>query len=281
MNLSTPDIELFYKLNGSLLAYANRELKILPAGIAPDQVRKQPVQQVARLRDACYEKPQIFEQYLAANPDRLPAEELAIVASWRLRITGDFYIVRHLKACAVFMNAKEPTHLYGVLGLIDPLEVVTRGAPLPLMVKATLLPFRDRIIYDGLMSTYRISFGPGIRSGMNSTYSRLKEREGIIEGLVGGDGLPLTRTSLTGKVPAKLAPDWRPAVDDIVAQTEKMRQTDTKLQGAAFSLLRAAASLAQATLQEQGAEDEATKRLKAVRTAMTKVEKLLYEEEYG
>lgn len=280
MNLSTPDIELFYKLNGSLLAFANRELKIVAAGIAPDQVRKQPVQQVAALRDSCYEKPQIFEQYLPANPDRLPAEELAIVASWRLRITGDFYIVRHLKAYTVFLSAKEPTRLYGVLGLIDPLEAVMRGAPLPLMVKATLLPFRDRIIYDGLLNTYRISFGGGIRRSINSTYSRIKEREGIIETLVGGDGLPLTRTSLTGKT-VKLAPDWRPAVDEIVSQADKMRQTDTKLQGAAFGLLRAAASLAQATLQEQGAEDEATKRLKSARTALTKVEKLLYEEEYG
>lgn len=74
--------------------------------------------------------------------------------------------------------------------------------------------------------------------------------------------------------------DWRPAVDEIVAQAEKMRQTDTKLQGAAFGLLRAAASLAQATLLEQGAEDEATKRMKAVRTALTKVERLLYEGEW-
>jgi len=70
-------------------------------------------------------------------------------------------------------------------------------------------------------------------------------------------------------------------VDGIVAQTEKMRQSDTKLQGAAFGLLRAAASLAQATLQEQDAEAEAeaARRLRSVRTAMTRLEKLLYEEE--
>jgi hypothetical protein len=59
-----------------------------------------------------------------------------------------------------------------------------------------------------------------------------------------------------------------------------MRQTDTRLQAAAFGLLRAAASLAQASLLEQGAEDEAAKRLKSVRTALTKIEKLLYEEEW-
>jgi hypothetical protein len=280
MNLSTPDIDLFYKLHGSLLAIANRGLKILPEGIAPDQVRKQPIQQVVKLRDACYDEPEILERYLAANPDQLPVDELALVASWRQRITGEFYIVRYLKTYAIFMSMKEPEHLYGVLGLIDPLEVVMGGAPVPIMVKATLLPFRDRIIYDGLVNPYRIYFGPGIRSSINATYSRLKEREGIIEGLIGPGGQPQLRTSLARKAPAKPAPDWQPAVDGIVAQTEKMRQTDTKLQGAAFGLLRAAASLDQATLQEQGAEDEAARRVKPVRTAITKIERLLNEENW-
>ncbi len=175
MNLPPADVDLFYKLHGSLLAFANRELKILPAGIAPDQVRKQPLQAVARLRDACYEQPAL---------------------------------------------------------------------------------------------------------NVNAIYSRLKEREGIIESLVGPGGQPQIRTSLARKAPAKPASDWRVAVDEILAQAEKMRRADTKLQGAAFGLLRAAASLAQATLLEQGAEDEATKRMKAVRAAVTKLEKLLYEDDW-
>lgn len=281
MNLTTTEIELFYKLHGSLLAYANRELEILPHDTPPELVRKQPLQQVAKLRDTCYDKPGILERYLAANPDRLSSDELAIVAGWRHRVSGEFYIVRHLKAYAVFMSAKEPTHLYGVWGLYDPLEVVMGGVPLPNLVKATLLPFRDCIIYDGILNPYSIFFGPGIRSSVNETYSRLKEREGIIEGLVGPDGQSQVRTSLARKAPATPAPNWRPAVDDIVAQTEKMRQTDTKLQGAAFGLLRASASLAQATLQEQDAEGEAARRMKSVRAAMTKIEKLLWDAEHG
>ena len=50
------------------MAYANRQLKILPEGIAPDQVRKQPIEKVAKLRDACYDRPEILERYLAAEP---------------------------------------------------------------------------------------------------------------------------------------------------------------------------------------------------------------------
>ena len=280
MNLPTPETDLYYKLQGSLLAFANRQLKILPEDTPPDQVRKQPVDQVVKLRDACYAKPAILGEYLATNPDRLPAAELLIVAGWRHLVAGDFYIMKYLKSYAVFMTAKDPTRLYGVFGLYDPIEVATRGAPLPVLVKAVLLPFRDRIIYDGLLNAYRISFGSGIRSSLNESYGRAKEREGIIEALIGPDGQAQLRTTLSRKASAKPAPDWRPAVDDIVAQAEKMRQTDTRLKGAAFGLLRAAASLAQASLLEQGADDEATRRLKSVRTALTKVEKMLYEHEW-
>lgn len=277
MNFDTVEIDLFYRLHGSLLAYANRQLKVLPQKVTPALIHRQPIQQVVELRDACYGEPELLEQYLAANPDHLPADEMALIASWRHRITGDFYIVRHLKAYAVFLSAEEHPHLYGVLGLYDPLKVIMNDAPLPIWVNATLLPFRDRIIYDGILRPYSIFFGSGFRSSISATFSRLKEREGIIEGLVGSDGRQLHRTSLARKAPARPAPDWRPAVNVIVAQTEKMRETDTRLQGAAFGLLRSAASLAQATLQEQDADNEAARRLKSVRTAMTRLEKLLYE----
>ncbi len=65
-------------------------------------------------------------------------------------------------------------------------------------------------------------------------------------------------------------------MDEIVAQTEKMRQANTKLQTAAFGLLRAAASLAQATLQQPEAGEEHVRRLKQVRTALTRLENQLY-----
>jgi len=280
MNLSPEDSQLFYKLHWSLLAYANQHLKIMPPVANFEEVGQRPVEQVAKLRDALHDHLDLLEQFVAENPPGFSPQELTIVASWRHRVRGDFYILRFLKPYAVFLSGQEPTHLYGVLGLFDPLEVVLHGAPLPLLVQATLLPFRDCIIYDGIMSFYSITFGGGIRGNLNETYNRLKEREGIIEQLVGPTGEPQIRTSLARKAPARPAPDWRPAIDEIVAQVEKMRQTDTKLQAAAFGLLRAAASLSQAALHERDAEAEAARHLRPARTALTKLERLLDEYRY-
>ncbi len=306
MNLSTEDTRLFYKLHWSLLAYANQHLKIMPPVANFEEIGKRPIEQVAQVRNALHDNLDLLERFLAENPAGFSPQELAIVASWRHCVRGDFYILRFLKPYAVFLSGKEPTHLYGVLGLFDPLEVMLRGAPLPVLVQATLLPFRDGIIYDGIMNFYSITFGGGIRGSLNENYNRLKEHEGIIEQLAGPTGEapilagnemyrgeapiltgnemhrgePQIRTSLARKAPPKPAPDWRPALDEIVAQVEKMRQTDTKLQGAAFGLLRAAASLAQATLHEKDAEAEAARHLRPVRTALTKLERLLDEYRY-
>jgi len=280
MNLSTEDTQLFYKLHWSLLAYANQHLKIMPPVASFEEIGQPPIEQVAQLRNALHDKLDLLEQFVAENPPGFSPQELAIIASWRHCVRGDFYILRYLKPYAVFLSGQEPTHLYGVLGLFDPIEMVTQNFPLPVLVKATLLPFRQHIIYDGILNFYSIFFGGGIRGDLNETYSRLKEREGIIEQLVGPTGEPQIRTSLARKALAKPAPDWRPAIDEIVAQVEKMRQTDTKLQGAAFGLLRAAASLAQATLHEKDAEAEAAGHLRPVRTALTRLERLLVEYRY-
>ncbi len=280
MNLTIEDVQLFYKLRSSLLAYANRQLKVLPPNIKAEEVTRQPRDQIGQLRDEMQNQPAILDQFLAENPARLPPDELTIVASWRYRVSGDFYIMRYLKAYTVFMSAGGGAHLYGVLGLYDPIEVVLGGAPLPVMANAILLPFKSQIIYDGIMSGYSISFGPGIRSSFSETYSRLKEQEGIIEQLVGPDGQPEIRTNLARRAPRKPAPDWRPALAEIVAQVDKMRPTDTKLQGAAISLLRAAAELAQAAFQAQGAKVESAAQLRTVRRAMAKLERMLGEWAY-
>jgi hypothetical protein len=50
----------------------------------------------------------------------------------------------------------------GVLALARPFEQVV-GPYLPVLVKGVLLPINRRIVYDGLLSSYRITFGPGIR----------------------------------------------------------------------------------------------------------------------
>ncbi len=277
MNISPEEAQLFFKLFFALLAYTNRQLQVFPDVSTPEAVRKVGSQKVVKIRDALYGHHKLFDQFVAENPDGFSPEELALVASWKHHLTGDFYLIRYLKKYAVFMSSGEPTYLYGVLGLYDPIENVVPPQALPILLKTTLLPFKGQIIYDGLVQSYSIMFGSGIRGDLNATYNRLKQKEGIVEQLVSPEGQKQTRTSLK---PAnqRPAPDWKPAIDEIVVRVDKMKRAETPEQSAALGLLRAAAHLAQASLAESSAVQT---KLKQVRRAVTRLENVLFEEDYG
>jgi len=280
MILTPEETALYYKVYWALLAHTNRHLNIIPDITAPDEMFLLSSSEKMEVRDALYEHPDLLEGFVAKNPDDLPPDELAIVASWRHRVGGDFYIVRYLKRYTVFMSTTEPEHLYGVLGLNDPIEEIFGGRSLPVWVKAVLLPFKGKIIYDGLLRGYNVYFGGGIRSSTKETYNRLKRREGIIEQLVGPDGKPEVRTSLDRRAPRKPPPDWKPMVDEIVAQADKIRRTATPVQGAAARLLRAAARMTQATLHQPEITEDHLKQLRQVRAALTRLENILHEDLY-
>lgn len=279
MILSREESRLYFNLHWALLAYANRCLHVLDRVDEKEDVPLVPADMRVKLRNALYDHSELLKEFIAENQERLTADELSIVAGWQYRVQDDFYILRYLKRYAVFLGHK-PSRLYGVLGLSEPIDVVLHGCPLPALVKAVLLPFKDRIIYDGYLSTYSIFFGSGIRSSLNAAYSRLKKREGIVEQLLSPDGKPAMVTSLERRAPRKPPPDWRPVVDEIVTKAEQIRRAATETQGGAAAVLRAAAKLAQMAFQQPDAAEALLKQLSSVRRALTKLENTLYEDMY-
>jgi hypothetical protein len=135
-----------------------------------------------QVRNALWEHDTLREDFVAENPAHLPPEDLALVASWQNRLAGSFYIVRALKAYTVFLTDQAPIHTYGVVGLTSPIEE-TIDWPIPLLTQAVLLPFEGQIIYDSLLISYAVTFGPNIRYRLNNDYRTAKEREGIITSL--------------------------------------------------------------------------------------------------
>ena len=95
---------------------------------------------------------------------------------------GKFYVFRELKKYTVFLSTTSPAIAYGVLALSQPFEELI-GPYLPVLTQTVLLPFKDMIVYDGLMSSYNISFGPGIRRNLNEDFKEAKARHGIVTSL--------------------------------------------------------------------------------------------------
>ncbi len=179
MQLSPQQTERFYRIWFALLHHIHTERQLAPnfpdtpgiASISPADAQL--------LRNTLWADDSLRETFIAKNPAGLPPADLAVVASWQYRVSGNFFVMRYLKKYTVFLSTSEPAHAYGVLGLVSPLEDVVGPFP-PIYVQAVLLPFEDHIIYDSLLMPYPVTFGSGIRGDLNETYRNAQEREGII-----------------------------------------------------------------------------------------------------
>jgi hypothetical protein len=179
MILSAQETERFYRIWWPLLHYINTRHRIvpdLPAAPGEETISSQDAYQV---RKVLWESDSLREAFIAENPANLPDADLNLVASWQYRVAGRFFIFRHLKKYTVFLSQESPPQAYGVLGLVSPIQEIVPW-PVPVLVDAVLLPFEDKIIYDSLLSPYSVTFGGGIRRGLNNDYRRVQEHGGVI-----------------------------------------------------------------------------------------------------
>jgi hypothetical protein len=182
MILDPDDCERFFKLHKALTLFVNRRLKIGKAPARSKGIVALPPEQRLKVRDALLEHLDLIDDFVEENPYNLDPDELTIVNSWKHLVAGEFYVLRFLKKYAVFLTAKEPTVAYGVLALSEPFEEVI-DQPLPFFCKTVLLPLRERIVYDGLLSGYNLIIGSNMARDLNDAYNTTKKRYGVITSL--------------------------------------------------------------------------------------------------
>jgi len=196
MYLSESKVERFYSVWFSLLHFVNQHRNVVPSFPKKWRDANVPPEVAVPVRDALWENDELLEAFIAENPAQLSQDDLALVESWKHHVAGNFFIFRHLKKYTIFVDENSPANAYGVHGITGPLEEII-GPYLPIYVKAVLLPFEDRIIYDSLLSSYPIHFGGGIKRSLNETYRRAQERGNLIISLQPGqrDTVEIAKTS--------------------------------------------------------------------------------------
>ena len=178
MHLPEQDVALFYKLHPALLVHVNRRLGILRDVSTVLELMARPGEDRCKVRDALHDHVELLDEFADQNPLGFSAEELDLLRSWKHFVRGQFYIFRLLKKHAIFLGTESPCKAYGVCALADSFEDLCPFVPI--MAKAVLLPFRDRIVYDGYLNYYTITFGRGIRGGLNESYQEAKAQYGVI-----------------------------------------------------------------------------------------------------
>ena len=172
--LPEEDVKLFYKLFFGLLDYVNEKKKInelrnlgLQESLDPNAVKD-----IAR---AVWQDTSLIDEFLSGPGSVLPAEEQAILRSWKRVRSGRFIIERNQKKGSVVIDMEDDS-VYLVRGIITSLEEMFHHRPLPIMLDADLLPFKGVIITDGLLYPMNIFMGGGIKKSLKDAYNSAKKR---------------------------------------------------------------------------------------------------------
>lgn len=263
MTLPPEEGKLFFDLMWKVQFYVNQTRGFHKNISSITEYTNLPTEKKLKARDELWKGPELIEAYTQENPDELPPEHLEIVRRWNRHIKGSFFILRHLKKGSIFIGKDD--RVYAVHGIRDPLEEVIPSYALPQMVEAVLLPFKGRIIYDGLLQGYQIYFGGGIRSDLNRTYTVAKHKNRIITTL---------EPELAAPVPATPRKSILPQLQDVSRAVAKVKGGNA-LQNSALALARASLELSIADATESLVGDEIESQSRKLRKAATRLLDLL------
>jgi len=257
----------------ALQFYVNKKLKIYPKLKSINDYNKSGIETKVEVRNAHYEKIAIIDSFIQENPQGFSEQNLTIISHWQNYIRGDFIIERLLKKYTVFIQDDK---VYGVQGLSQGFDEITFDHSLPIYVNTVLLPFKSKIIYDGLLGFNNIFFGGGIKRNLKETYMRAKQNNRIIE------RLEKSSEGYQNKIKANSLKNWKPELDELAGQVKKLRGSieHPAIYSPAFSLVKASVEFAQIAVSDAKDQDSLHKALQKVRRAYNKTNTVLYREDY-
>lgn len=183
MTLSEKDGQLFYKLWLPLLDYVNRKRGINKKLKKIAGAKYLNPQEVKEIANVLWDNKELIDQYLAdQSSDALSDEHKQIIESWKYHIQGKFIMERHLKKGTIFISM-EDEKVYQVLGIISSWEEMFPFGPMPLIIEATFIPFRNVIISDGLVMPYNITIGSNMKKQCKDIYMAAKKNGALIKSL--------------------------------------------------------------------------------------------------
>ena len=172
MNLNEIDIKRFYHIWFNLLDYTNEKYKIAPQLKNLAQSKKVNPEDIAPIREKLWESNIILDEVVCSNPCNFTASDLEVVNTWKNRVSDKFILLKHLKNYSIFLgNGK----IYGVTGIVSPINEMFPSFVLPIFVDAILIPFEGKIIYDSLLIPYNINFGGGAKKDLMKNIEKSKK----------------------------------------------------------------------------------------------------------
>lgn len=267
MHLTKQDADLFFELTWSLQFFVNQQIKEFPEIQTVEEYKNTLASEDKGIvKDSIYASPHFIDDYLNKNPDNFNEEKLEIIRSWKQFVRGKFYIERFLKKHAILVS--ENDSVYAVIGIYDGFDEMIHKSQLPLFVETTLLPFKGKLIYDGLLRSYNIHFGGNTKSNLKEDYMRAKQNGRIIDSL--NKTPKATKKAITTK-------NYDKDIKDLLRISKKLRGGANQpiLNSPVFSLVKAATELADQAVIKQSDVNEIYRTLHKLDRARNKLVTIL------
>ncbi len=127
-----------------------------------------------------------------------------------------------------------------------------------------LLPFSDKVVYDGLFQTYDVHAGTGVRGHLKEIYMIAKQNNSIIE--------RFELRPLLGQPEVQGTKDWESEIKVLCEKARGLKagSKDPLIYGAAFGLVKASLESAQIVVSHSGDSNALHKSLKKVQRQLNK-----------
>jgi hypothetical protein len=174
--LSPVDRQLFWDIWLSLLAFVNDEKRVVPDFGHPKSSLEAEGNDMFAIEQAMWVDDEVIERYIKKHGN-IPKLWVKIARSWKQhRVDSAFVVMRQFKDFTVLFDEKNDC-LWGVTGIFFPLIHFCRFAPC--FAETTLLPFKDKMIYDSMLRTAPVKITGNMRRELIEHYHELLERDGI------------------------------------------------------------------------------------------------------
>lgn len=180
MRLSQDDADLFFKLMWSLQLYVNVKHGLVPEAMTIESLARCNPEQKKQVRDALFADITVIDDFIVHNPAVILPRGARHYWEVETLLAGEFFVERLLRRHAIFIRND---CAYAVLVRHDAFHDIFARVTLPIYVRTVLLPFKGRIVYDGMLESYNVYFGGSIRSNLRETYLLAKQRGKIIKSL--------------------------------------------------------------------------------------------------
>lgn len=153
--------------------FVNQKYRLIKELYGMTSPKGLPLQSVVLISSKLWENRDIIDEFVLSDFKNMNEEETEIVTSWKKAIRGKFIVDRHLKKGSVLVSV-DNNEVYIVKGIYTSWREMLESYPMPQIVEATLLPYRDVIIHDGIVVPYRVCLGRNMSEESKQIYLAAK-----------------------------------------------------------------------------------------------------------